>query len=86
MKTLKILALSAAMLFTGQGMATSIKAKAPGEWEKLGTKIVNMRADHDVLMVTHQDVAIPCPVNNMAALNANIFIVFIILVFFCLLF
>ncbi len=64
----------------------AIKAKAPGEWEKLGTKIVNMRADHDVLMVTHQDLAIPCPVNNMAALNANIFIVFIILVFFCLLF
>lgn len=31
MKTLKILALSAAMLFTGQGMATSIKAEAPGE-------------------------------------------------------
>jgi hypothetical protein len=55
MKTLKILALSAAMLFTGQGMATSIKAKAPGECEKLGTKIVNMRADHDVLMVTHHE-------------------------------
>ncbi|MGB1104668.1 MAG: hypothetical protein ACPG21_13725 [Crocinitomicaceae bacterium] len=55
MKTLKIFLFSTVILLTGQALATNLKAKAPGDWERLGEKIVNMRADHDVLMVTHHE-------------------------------
>jgi len=56
MKTLKFLGIIVALLATSGTFAHTAKAKAaPGEWEKLGTKMVNMRVDHDVLLVTHHE-------------------------------
>ena len=57
MKTLKLVGLGLLLtlgstLFAG----THAMKRANGhKWEKLGTKIVNMKADHDVINVTYQE-------------------------------
>ena len=56
MKTIKLFSLLIAVFATtGIYAKTNLAKPAPGEWEKLGTKMVNMRADHDVLLVTHHE-------------------------------
>lgn len=57
MKALKLIGLSMALLVGSMVYAGSHAAKGPvGDgWEKLGTKVVDMKADHDVLMVTHHE-------------------------------
>lgn len=59
MKAIKLLTLGAILLFTSTSFA-SISAKErtllqPGDWVKLGSKIVDMKADHDVIPVTIMD-------------------------------
>jgi hypothetical protein len=57
MKTLKMIGLTLALVFSTIGLS-NVEAKAlsePGAWQKLGSKIVDMKADHDVLMVTFHE-------------------------------
>ena len=57
MKALKMIGLTLALVFSMVGLS-NVGAKAlnvPGAWEKLGTKIVDMKADHDVLLVTFHE-------------------------------
>ena len=56
MKTIKLLALG---LLIGLGSSafavnakTAVTSMQPGEWEKLGSRVVNMAADHDEIIVT----------------------------------
>ena len=57
MKILKMIRLTFALVFSAVGFP-NVEAKAlsvPGAWEKLGTKMVDMKADHDVLLVTFHE-------------------------------
>ena len=56
MKTIKLLALG---LLIGLGSSafaanakTAVTSMQPGEWEKLGSRVVNMAGDHDEIIVT----------------------------------
>lgn len=57
MKALKIFGLTIALVLSTVAMSNTAAKKliAPGAWEKLGTKTVDMKADHDVLMVTFHE-------------------------------
>lgn len=59
MKTLKLFTLSLALIVGSASFASSAartsKLMQPGEWEKLGSRVVNMQADHDEIMVTLKD-------------------------------
>ena len=57
MKSLKLFALSLFVILGSTTMASPNATKAinllqPGDWEKLGTRVVNMKADHDEIPVT----------------------------------
>jgi hypothetical protein len=57
MKALKMIGLTLALVFSTVGLS-NVEAKAlnvPGAWQKLGSKIVDMKADHDVLLVTFHE-------------------------------
>lgn len=57
MKALKMIGLTLALAFSTVGLS-NITAKKPldkGAWEKLGLKTVDMKADHDVLVVTFHE-------------------------------
>ena len=57
MKALKLIGLSIALVFGTITFAATTKAKISNDdgWEKLGMKVVNMKADHDELIVTHHE-------------------------------
>jgi hypothetical protein len=59
MKAIKLLTLSALMII-GSSSFAAVNAKEktmlqPGDWEKLGSRVVNMKADHDIIPVTVTD-------------------------------
>ena len=57
MKILKMIGLTFALVFSVVGFS-NVEAKTlivPGAWGKLGTKMVDMKADHDVLLVTFHE-------------------------------
>ena len=57
MSALQLIGLSIGLLFGTTTFALTGKAKAMNnnEWEKLGMKVVNIKADHDELIVTHHE-------------------------------
>ena len=57
MKALKILGLTFALVFSTVAMSSVVgkEISAPGDWEKLGVKQVNLKADHDVLVVSFHE-------------------------------
>ncbi|MFT5823939.1 MAG: hypothetical protein ACI8ZM_005205 [Crocinitomix sp.] len=57
MKALKILGLTFALVFSTVAMSNVVAkdAAAPGDWEKLGIKKVDLKADHDVLVVSFHE-------------------------------
>lgn len=55
MKKLKLIGLSLALIVSAWSHAFSIEGKnkiPPSNWEKLGSRLVNYKADHDVISVT----------------------------------
>ncbi|MBN4071239.1 hypothetical protein JYT72_01895 [Crocinitomix catalasitica] len=57
MKSLNAIVLSLLLLVGSVGMANQqankgISAPPPGKWERLGSRMVNMKADHDEIPVT----------------------------------
>lgn len=60
MKTLKLLTLGLLFVLGPAAMASSTATKAVNliqadDWEKLGSRVVNMKADHDEISVTAMD-------------------------------
>ncbi|NOQ72996.1 MAG: DUF2541 family protein [Crocinitomix sp.] len=57
MKALKILGLTFALVFSTVAMSNVVakEVAAPGAWEKLGVKKVDLKADHDVLVVSFHE-------------------------------
>ena len=59
MKTLKFFTLSLALIVGAASFASTAvrtaKNMQPSDWEKLGSRVVNMQADHDEIPVTIMD-------------------------------
>ena len=56
MKAVKLIGLSIALIIGTYASAGTLKAKAvKGDWEKLGAKVVSMKADHDVITVSYHE-------------------------------
>ena len=57
MKTLRLIGLCIALVFSSVTIAANQTAKSVtgAGWEKLGVKTVDMKADHDVIVVTHHE-------------------------------
>ena len=57
MTNFKVITLSLALIISSFSMAEGKLSKSytGGNWEKLGTKTVNMKADHDVLTVSFHE-------------------------------
>lgn len=59
MKTFKLLTLSFALIIGAASFASTAartsKNMQPSEWEKLGSRVVNMQGDHDEIPVTIMD-------------------------------
>lgn len=57
MKSIKLFALGLLLATSSASFAGGMSARSemmpqPGEWEKLGSRVVNMQAEHDVISVT----------------------------------
>lgn len=59
MKRMKLITLSLAVLMSsivfGSATAGAGLKKVSGDWEKLGMRAVDMKVDHDVIVVTHHE-------------------------------
>ena len=60
MKTIKLFALSLVLSIGATSFAANMSARTemmpqPGDWEKLGSRVVNMQADHEEIMVTAKE-------------------------------
>ena len=57
MKALRIIGLTFALVFSTVAISNILSegATPPGDWEKLGMKQVNLKADHNELLVTFHE-------------------------------
>lgn len=52
---LSIMMMIGSISFASNPETTRLQGEQAGEWEKLGSRVVDMKADHDVIMVTAKE-------------------------------